>query len=131
MVARFATYRDRLVKAVDRIHAEALRFEPRKTGNYGSAADPARATVDVSGPLRIGGSDDDLGGARRNFQVILAEGKAELHLDRALLPVGFAPRKGDAIVPIDRPELGNFEIERVDSGHVARLVLVLSATGRS
>ncbi len=129
MPAPFETYRQMAVQAVDRVHAERLRFEPRRSGNYGSGADASREAVDVSGPLRIGSGHNDSGGARRNFSSTIAAGKAELHLDRTRLPAGFMPKRGDWFIPLDRPDLGRFEVDRIDGGAISRLVIVLTATG--
>lgn len=129
MPAPFETYRQRAVQQVDRIHAEAVRFEPRRSGNYGSGSDSTRPALNLAGPLRIGSGENDSGGARRNFSSTIAAGKAELYLDRDRLPAGFAPQRGDWIIPLDRPHLGRFEVDRVDGGAVGRLVIILTATG--
>lgn len=114
---------------VDRVHAERVRIEPQTRGNYGAGADPSRVVASLSGPLRVGGAENDSGGARRNFASMIAVGKAELHLERSLLPAGFAVVKGDIVVAVDRPGSPRFEVERVERGHIARLVLKLSAIG--
>lgn len=129
MPAPYASYRDRAVRAVDRVHAERVRIIPQHRGNYAAGPDPSRPAADLPGPLRIGASENDGGGARRNFTSTIPVGRAELHLDRALLPEGFVVRQGDLVIALDRPGEPRFEVLKPEPDHVARLVLKLGAVG--
>lgn len=121
LAARFHTYRDRALAAVDRTFAEPVRLHPMAKG----AADSSRPVVTIEAVLRVGGGKEVPPSGRASdasWRMRVAAQRAELHIDRAKY-ANLVCRQGDKIRAIARPGEPWFEVLAVEDRGESRLVL--------
>ncbi len=124
--ARYHALRDRVMAAVDHVHAEPvlLKF------NEGCASDPARPSVEIEAVLRVGGGKETAASGNRidaAWRTRISAQRAELHIDRTKYP-DIKARKGDEVRALARPGEPWFEVLAVDDRGLSRLVLQLGET---
>lgn len=122
MPAHYQSLRDRAVKAVDSVFAEAVDIvavdsDRRATG----------APVTVTGVLRSAAqvAASMAGGRGQSWNIEVAAGSAMLSVDRARYP-GLVVSPGDRVKAVSRPGEPWFEVARVDHHDLSRLIIHLS-----
>lgn len=121
--ARYHALRDRVLRAVDHVHAEPVWLRPVR----GGAVDPDREAIEVEAVLRVGeGAALKASGHRTDaaWRGDIRSEAAELHIDRAAYP-GLVMRVGDEVRALSRPGQPWFEVLGIDDRGAARLVLRL------
>lgn len=129
MVANWAAARAKVVAAVDGVHGENVRIEPKGSASqYGHApADTARPPFERIAVLRIEGGEESLGGdnVRSGWKAGIATGKAELHIDPKILPEGMELHAGDIVVALDRGS-ARYEMLPFEPRSLSRWVIPLT-----
>lgn len=121
--ARYHGLRDRVLSAVDRVHAEPvlLKF------NNGGTSDPSRPPIEIEAILRVGGSKETAASGNRidaAWRTRITAQRAELHIDRAAWP-NIKAKAGDEVQALSRIGEPWFEVLIVDDRGMTRLVLQL------
>lgn len=114
----FHKYRDKAIKAVDKVMAETLRLFPMKSG----VADGTRDQHEFQAVLRSGGEGIDSVGPGGDWSSRIASGEAMIYIDRTVY-AGPAIRVGDRFRSLDRPGQPFFEVLNVNDRQHGRLVL--------
>jgi len=128
--ARYHAIRDRVVAAVDRSHAERVTVVPQGEGTQyrRGGMDPEREAITIEGVLRIGSSDNDLGGEGQNtWSSRLPAGKAMLAVDVKAWPAELGIRAGDIVRALTRLGEPEFTVEGADTKAINRVKFLLSA----
>lgn len=122
--ARYHALRDRVLAAVDRVHAEPVLFVARQ--GKGGAKDMDRFSGEIEAILRVGeGKETAVAGGRdRSWRTRITAQRGELHIDRVVHP-NIAARPGDEVRSLSRIGEPWFEVLAVDDRSMTRLVLQL------
>jgi hypothetical protein len=126
MAQRFATYEQRLSKAVDSVYGEGVRVLPQAVGEFMATDDPERAPYEMTGvvdfnpviatPKAIGKNDGDA--------VQVSGEQLHVSLHEQNLPEGAKfPQQGDAIVLLERPNQPRVRVSSQLPDGIGRVIL--------
>lgn len=116
----FHAYRDKAIRAVDRVMAETVRLYPMRSGT----ADPGRDQAEFQAVARVGGEGSNGITGREDWSSRISSGEATVHIDRAAY-TGPAIRKGDRVRLMDRVGQPWFDVLTINDRQHGRLVLHL------
>jgi hypothetical protein len=126
MISEFSELERLVSAAVDETMSERIRIEPKAPGQYLSgSADPNRAPMIVVGapdfdPVTLIAKDT---GKYDGLRPAVSGEKLHVSFDEARFPT-WKPRKGDALVFIDRPNQPTVSVTRVDPDGFGRFVCI-------
>lgn len=121
--ARYHRARNKVLKAVDKCHAEPIRICPLKNGD----TDPDREIVEIEAVLRVNQipGKGPTGGVSGNWKSSVDAIPAKLQVDRAVY-ADLIIKKGDTIVALSRPGQPSWTAENPNNQGAARYIIELS-----